>query len=169
MGNSLGGLLGYELLVLGRPAILSLTTFGTTAELHSSRMTYWALAATVRLLGVKGMAAFVKRTATEDRDVGVELARTYRSANQDALLLTSGHIADYDYTETLGRANVPLLLIQGELDNGINTALGSTLEALEEAPRSTAVGLADAGHFANMERSSAFNYLLGQFLDRVGS
>jgi 3-oxoadipate enol-lactonase len=35
VGNSLGGLVGYELLPMGRPQLLSLTTFGTTAALHS--------------------------------------------------------------------------------------------------------------------------------------
>lgn len=167
VGNSLGGLLGYELLALGPPGLLSLTTFGTTAELHGSRMTYWALAAAVRLLGVKGMAAVVRRTATRDPEVGAKLAHMYRSVSRDALLLISRHIAHYDYTETLRRAEVPLLLIQGELDNEINAALDSSLEVLAEAPRSTAVCLAAAGHFANMERPSAFNYILGQFLDRV--
>lgn len=166
VGNSLGGLVGYEISALGRPTLLSLTTFGTTAELHRSRLTYWTLAVSVHLLGVRGMAAVVERTATQNRAVGAELARMYRSVKKEALLLISTHIVDYDYRETLHQAQVPLFLIQGELDNEINAALGSTLDALEEAPVSSAVCLPDAGHFANMERPNAFNYLLGHFLDR---
>lgn len=39
VGNSLGGLVGYELLEMEPARLASLTTFGTTAELHASRAT----------------------------------------------------------------------------------------------------------------------------------
>ena len=42
VGNALGGLVGYEFLELEQLRLLSLTTFGTTAELHSSRLNHWA-------------------------------------------------------------------------------------------------------------------------------
>lgn len=167
VGNSLGGLVGYELLALGRPRLLSLTTFGTTAELHSSRLTVWAVVTAIRLLGVRGMAAIMARTASRDRAVGAEVARMYRSATKKALLLISRQIADCDYTERLRRADLPLLLMQGELDDEINPVLESTLAAIRESRRGTAVGLPGAGHFANMERPGAFDHLLEGFLVEV--
>ena len=169
VGNSLGGLVGYELLDLGRPRLLSLTTFGTTAELHSSRLRVWTVVTAIRLLGVRGMAAVVARTGAKDRAVGAEVAKMYRNATKDALLLISRQIADYDYTERLRRAEVPLLLIQGELDEEINAVLGSTLAAIRESRRGAAVCLPGAGHFANLERPEAFNHVLKVFLAEVGS
>ena len=77
------------------------------------------------------------------------------------------HIYDYDYTPTLRHADVPLLLIQGAQDKGINAALASTLAALDAAPRAGIIPLPDAGHFANMERPAAFNTILETFLDEV--
>jgi len=99
VGNSLGGLVGYELLELDHAALLSLTTFGTTAELHSSRLTYWVVLGSIHLLGVKGMATLVGKSATKNRAVGAQLERMYCSATKDALIQISRHIADYDYTE----------------------------------------------------------------------
>lgn len=167
VGNSLGGLVGYELLASGQLMLFSLTTFGTTAELHSSRLTVWTVATSIRVLGVRGMAAVVARTASKDRAVGAEVARMYRSATKDALLLISRQIADYDYTERLRRADLPLLLIQGELDEEINAVLDSTWTAIEESRQGVAVGLPGAGHFANMERPGAFNHVLETFLAKV--
>jgi alpha-beta hydrolase superfamily lysophospholipase len=47
VGNSLGRLVGYELLQCGKPQLLSLTTFGTTAALQSSRLVYWGVVGSV--------------------------------------------------------------------------------------------------------------------------
>lgn len=166
VGNSLGGLVGYELLELGQPRLLSLTTFGTTAELHSPGLVYWTVFATTHLLGVKGVAALIGKTATKDRAVGAQLQAMYRNVTKDALLLIARHIADYDYTATLRRASLPLLLIQGALDKEINAALASTLSALNAAPQGRVVPLEKAGHFANMEQPEAFNQVLETFLAR---
>lgn len=164
VGNSLGGLVGYELLALGQPRLLSLTTFGTTAELHSPRLVYWTVVAMTQILGVKSAATIIVKTATKDRAVGAQLQAMYRNATKDALLLIARHIADYDYTATLRRASLPLLLIQGALDKDINAALASTLAALDAAPQGRAVPLENAGHFANMEQPEAFNHILEPFL-----
>ncbi len=167
VGNSLGGLVGYELLELGQPQLLLLTTFGTTAELHSPRMVYWTVVAMTHLLGVKGVATLIGKTATKDRAVGVQLQTMYRNATKDALLLIARHIADYDYTTTLRNADLPLLLIQCALDKEINAALASTLAALDAASQGHVVSLDKAGHFANMEQPETFNHILETFLNQL--
>ena len=166
VGNSLGGLVGYELLELGQPRLLSLTTFGTTAELHSSRLTYWAVVGSIHLLGVKGVATLIGRTASQDRAVGAQLQEMYRNAAKDALLLIPRHIAEYNYTATLSSADAPLLLIQGAMDKEINATLASTLTVLRAAPHSRVVPIENAGHFANMEQPEVFNRILETFLER---
>ena len=77
------------------------------------------------------------------------------------------HIARYDYTDTLRSAHLPLLLIQGAQDKGINDALTSTLAALDTAPDARVVPLADTGHFANMEQPERFDEVLNGFLNDV--
>ena len=165
VGNSLGGLVGYELLRADPSRLRSLTTFGTTAELRSSRWTYWLAAGTVRLLGIGGVARLVGASASKDKSVGAELERMYRHASKVAMLHIPQHIARYDYTDTLRSAHLPLLLIQGAQDKGINDALASTLAALGDAPDARVVPLADAGHFANMEQPERFGEVLNGFLD----
>jgi 3-oxoadipate enol-lactonase len=165
VGNSLGGLIGYELLRDDPSRLRSLSTFGTTAELRSGRFTYWMAAGTVRLLGVGGVARLVGASASRDKAVGADLERLYRQVSKVAMLQIPQHIARYDYTDTLRSARLPLLLIQGELDKGINAALASTLVALDGAPDARVVPLAGAGHFANLEQPERFNAVVGAFLD----
>ncbi len=164
VGNSLGGLVGYELLKVGRPRLLSLATFGTTAELRSPRWLYWSVVASVHLLGVNRLAQIVGKTSTKDPTVGHQLELLYRQTTKEALRLIPQHIANYDYTGVLRQAALPLLLIQGQLDTEINKKLASTLAALAEATAGQVVPLANAGHFANLEQPDAFNELLKKFL-----
>jgi 3-oxoadipate enol-lactonase len=167
VGNSLGGLVGYELLRADPSRLRSLTTFGTTAALSSARWTYWMAVGTVRLLGVGGVARLVGASASKDRAVGAELERLYRQASKSAMLQIPRHIARYDYTDTLRSTHRPLLLIRSAWDKGINDALASTLRALDEAPDARVVPLPDAGHFANMEQPERFDAILGGFLEDV--
>ena len=167
VGNSLGGLVGYELLRRDASRLRSLTTFGTTAALNSGRWTYWMVVGTVRLLGVGGVARLVGASASKDKAVGAELERLYRQTSKAALLQIPQHIARYDYTDTVRAARLPILLIQGAQDKGINDALASTLAALDDAPDARLVPLGDAGHFANMEQPERFDAVLSDFLDNV--
>ena len=171
VGNSLGGLVGYELLKTRQPALLSFTTFGTTAELHTPKVKYWMLVGSIRLFGTlfgnSAMASLLERTGSRDREVGALLKRMFLCARQDALTLLARSIANYDYTPVLCTTGVPVLLIRGELDKEINAALSSTLEAIDTLPEGRVVTLADAGHYANLEQPDEFNRVLESFLEEA--
>lgn len=171
VGNSLGGLVGYELLKAGRPRLRSLTTFGTTAELHSSILKYWIVVGSIRLFGTlfgsNAMASLLEKSGSKDPEVGAVLKRMFFCAKQDALTMLTKSIANYDYTPVLSAADVPVLLIRGELDKEINATLSSTLAAIYRLPRGRVVSLAGAGHFANMEQPQEFNRVLESFLEEV--
>ncbi len=164
VGNSLGGLVGYELLGLDASRVSSLTTFGTTAELHASPFLLWTQLALIRLLGPKGMAWLVSKTASPDKAVAVQVGQMFRMAAKDALALITGNIADYDYTGTSHRHDLPMLLIRGGRDREINAHLDSTLAAWQGKRGFKLVDLPQAGHFANMEQPAAFNEALADFL-----
>lgn len=167
VGNSLGGLIGYELLRAQPGRLRTLATFGTTAELRSPRWLAWSTVASVRLLGVAGVARAVGASASRDRAVGAELERMYRQASKTALLRIPRHIASYDYTPVVRAAALPQLLIRAAADKGINASLASTLAALREARDGRVVPLEDAGHFANMEQPRRFAAILQDFLEDV--
>ena len=164
VGNSMGGLVGYELLEMDEGLLSSLTTFGTTPRLHTSRFTLWTLLTMERLLGPKGIAWLVGRSASKDKAVRARLKQMYEMVSKDALELISMNIADYDYMDTICRHDIPMILIRGGLDREINKNLGSVLEIMGNKPYFELVEIPNAGHFANMEKPLDFNEMLGRFL-----
>ncbi len=164
VGNSMGGLVGYELLEMDEGLLSSLTTFGTTARLHSSRFTLWSLLAMLRFLGPKGIAWLVGISASKDKAVRARLKQMYEMVSKDALELITMNIANYDYMDTICRHNIPMMLIRGWRDKGINKKLDPMLEIMEKKPYFELVEMPNAGHFANMEKPSDFNEILKRFL-----
>ena len=164
VGNSMGGLVGYELLEMDEGLLSSLTTFGTTARLHSSRFTLWSLLTMMRFLGPKGIAWLVGRSASRDKAVRARLKRMYEMVSKDALELTTINIVDYDYMDTICRHDIPMMLIRGGQDKEINKNLGHMLEIIGNKPYFELVEMPNAGHFANMEKPSDFNEILKRFL-----
>jgi len=169
VGNSLGGLVGYELLEADPDRVSSLTTFGTTAELHSSRFVVWSLLTAIRLLGRRGMAWLISRTASEDKAAAARLGKMYRVVSKDALKLITKNIDDYDYTDIIGKHDIPMMLVKGGLDREINANLDSTLEVLSEKSGCRIVELSEVGHFANMEKPEAFNQVVLDFVVACGT
>ena len=164
VGNSLGGLIGYELMELDYDLLSSLTTFGTTPRLHTSRFTFWTLLTIERLLGPKGFAWLVGKTASKDKVVCTRLKQMYKIVSKDALELITMNIADYDYMNIICRHDIPMMLIRGGLDKEINKNLGPVLEIMEQKPSFELVEIPNAGHFANMDNPSDFNEILSGFL-----
>ena len=164
VGNSLGGLVGYELLELDSDLLGSLTTFGTTPKLHASRFIQWSLSTVIRVFGPKVMGWLVSKTGSKDTAVGAGLGKMYETVSKDALELITANIADYDYTGTISEHRLPMLVLRGSLDTEINKNLDTTLAVLRENPDFELVELPGAGHFANMEVPDDFNGVLGRFL-----
>ncbi|KAF5422832.1 MAG: Pimeloyl-ACP methyl ester carboxylesterase [Candidatus Methanomarinus sp.] len=164
VGNSMGGLVGYELLEMDEGLLSSLTTFGTTARLHSSRFTLWTLLTMLRFLGPKGIAWLVGISASKDKAVRARLKQMYEMVSKDTLELISMNIADYDYMDTICSHNIPMMLIRGWQDKWINKKLDPVLEIMGNKPYFELVEMPNAGHFANMEKPSDFNETLKRFL-----
>lgn len=164
VGNSLGGLIGYELLALDAKRLRSLTTFGTTARLQSPAALRVSVVLLARLLGPRGMGWLVGQTASRQREASRRVGEMMRETAKEALVLLPPNIAVYDYTSLLRWPTVPLLLLRGEYDGEINKELGATLEALAANPQARVAELPKAGHYANLDNPEVFNALLRTFL-----
>lgn len=165
MGNSLGGLIGFELATTVPERLATLTTFGTTGQLRSGAALVWALRATTRMLGAKGAGRLAAMSAS-DREVGRTIAGLMAEADPRALGFVFRNIANYDYTDTLRDCTVPWLLLRGSLDRSINRTLDSTLAVIEGREDAWLVDLDGAGHFANLDQPRAFNAALERFISR---
>ena len=165
VGNSLGGLVGFELAATVPERLATLTTFGTTAQLHSNAALVWTVRATVATLGTSVTGRLAGRSVA-DVAAGRTIAGLMAEADRRAVGFVSRNIATYDYTSVLRGGHVPWLLLRGEFDRGINRVLGSSLAVIDAREDAHLVELQGAGHFANLERPAAFDAALEGFLQR---
>ena len=166
VGNSVGGLVAFELSARRPDLVASLVTFGTTAALESSRATAALVAASPLILRRRAMAALVALTARPGLP-RAQVRAVARQADPRAVSLISRNVGTYDYTDALRQRAVPWLLLRGGRDRSINRQLGSTLAAGEAAPWFRLVELPRAGHFANVDDPQGFDAAVRPFLDEV--
>jgi pimeloyl-ACP methyl ester carboxylesterase len=163
VGNSLGGLVCYEVLRARPDMVTSVATFGTTAELDSTGFTEHAVVGMTKLLGARGMGWLTSKTASRDGDVSRFVGRMIRDADTAALASLASAVAKYSYIDVLASSSIPVLLLRGEDDSAINAELASTLSILAERENATVLGIPEAGHFMNLERPECFRSVLRWF------
>ena len=164
VGNSLGGLVSLNALRRAPSTVRSITTFGTTAELHTAKAAMMMLCTLLRLLGGRGVAWSLTSIGSQDEVVARRYGQMSTSFTLESCARLSEELADYDLTRVVRECPVPYLLLRGTTDRGINRALGSTLAAIEANPRASVVNLNGAGHFANMDDAASFDDALHAFL-----
>lgn len=172
VGNSMGGLVGYELLRWSPERLLSLTTFGTTAEMHvgetAVKLLTWTKDLMIKIMRYEGFARLAGKASSKDRDVQSRVTEMIMAAAPVAVRYAHMNIGDYNYTDVLGNADIPMLLIHCEHDKEINKRLKTTLEVLQQHASATVLELVGAGHFANLDRPADFNRILGDWLCTLG-
>ena len=165
VGNSTGGLDGYELLRQAPERVNTLTTCGTTAALHSGavgNVVVWM----DHLLGPAVSAWLARQTVSKQRDVSAQVAEMIRTTPKASSVNLRHHLLDYNYLPTLAASHaVPLMLLRGEHDNEINRMLEDTLVLFDKHPRAEVIPIAAAGHFANLDQPDQFNSALARFLE----
>lgn len=151
VGNSMGGLIGLEV-IRQRPELLgSLTTFGTTYHL---KLGHWRVSLqylTYRLIGGKRLPEFVANKGTRFEHARPPIRAMFRKFPPDIARQMSENIYRYDYREVATNWNGPIQLIRGDQDKGINAHLKTTLAALEDKSNFRVVDLDEAGHFMNLD------------------
>lgn len=163
VGNSLGGIVGLEMLQRAPGRLASLTTFGTAGALHAPSALVGLLRGLLRITGSRGLAWITRRAATREPRAAEVIGDMFRSADSRALRHIVTEIADYDYIPALRRCTVPVMVIRGSEDRSINRTLKSTIEALGDHGR--VAELPGAGHFANLDRPEEFDAILTSFLE----
>ena len=171
IGNSMGGILGYELRRRLPERVLTMTTNGTPPT--SAMGARGALAVTGVLrrlvpqiprpwideLVVRGACATPEGRAfvREHLAAGVDL---------DMMLTALGSSAPLDYASALANTKIPFLVLVNEHDRAVNALLRPVLRRARRNPLVTVERLARAGHCGNLDVPQAFNEALERFLRR---
>lgn len=169
IGNSAGGLIGYELINKNPSLFKSFITFGTTAELKYSRLTTNLISAVDKaMLKMNSLkyCKFIAKHSSNYENVQQEVFDLLMMSTE-AIPFFRKNLGNYSYLNTLENMFIPFLLIQGEKDQDINKNLDSTVEAINLNKQASIVILSGAGHFANLDKPMEFNRVVEKFIKSV--
>lgn len=169
VGNSIGGLIGYELASRYPEKFKSLTTFGSPLKFYFPKwlaVIYSRLMLVIaKIVGIKRYSGFVARQACKTRHGQDFLIKELvDDVNWDVSKYAMVNICQVDYLDVFTRAIFPFMIIRAERDFGFNTLLKSGIKVALKSPNNRVVELEGAGHLANLDRPDEFNRILEQFL-----
>ncbi len=171
VGNSMGGLLGYQVLRDAPETLQSLATFGITASQHYGPLLEKVaglsmnLVSSLNLIPVLGkLGGFMVSKESETQRKAIEMAQ---EASKPALKYGHFNVYSFDYLDELAEANIPILLIRCEYDRAMNRVLGSTLRVLQNSEKGTVIEMPGVGHFANLDDPAHFNRILENWYQRT--
>lgn len=159
---SMGGVVALEVLQSHPHLFKSLITFGTTPKLEFSRAVIaagaWLSDLILPGLFPHWMAKTLPKTTTDKPDAQRRFAEDLRIAygQRSTIYQLRCHLASYDYTQVLKESTIPILLLQGEKDSGINKEIEKLWPLLKDNPLVQREVLQDAGHIANYDQPQAF-------------
>ena len=173
VANSMGGMIGYELLSQHPDLFLSLTTFGTAVSMNIppflAKAGSRSVPMMVKLLGKQRYANLVaKQTGKTPETIAILADTILPNIHPQAVYLAQCNIARYDYTAVLEKMKRPYLILEGELDRG-GKLMKSTFAFANTNNHVQLIKIPDAGHIANLDQPDLFNEHLATFLESTRS
>lgn len=165
VGNSVGGLIGYELYKMKPELFTSLVTFGTTAEMKLPPFTVNVISLIDQIMFTynrKSYARFLGKYASEISEVQKEVRSLLSTVGKGIQIRKN--VGNYSYVPLVENMTIPYLLIQGVEDENINENLQTTTKAIMSNENTSIVKLEKAGHFLNLEQPQIFNQIMESFI-----
>jgi 3-oxoadipate enol-lactonase len=164
VGNSMGGNVGYAMLQAAPDSINSLTTFGTTPRMQSSKITLASLKAVYRVFSLKLIASLASQSGIS-KEAKNHIRAMFLSVEKSILLSLLPMLASFDFIETIKKEGkrVPITVMRSEKDGEINKLLDPIIEEFGSLIKK--LSLPGCGHFANLDDAELFNRSLAEVLD----
>ncbi len=165
VGNSLGGILGLELVETAPERVLSLVTFGTAQNLEVPAylpiLSEW-----VQILAGRRLTALVTARMTSSVPAARRLIRSIlERIDRDAVMRVARNLRNYDLRQPARLFGKPMLMLRGSQDRNINAVLGPSLANMKDRDNFRLVDIEGAGHCANLDRPEAVRAEILAFLE----
>lgn len=163
VGNSLGGILGLQLLDGNEHRLRTLATYGTAYSLDLPRWSARYLPLSYAMAGPGLVGAVTAWATTRNKSARPLLKKLVSQFDPAIGGPLAANLARYDLIANAQAARLPILMLRGGRDGSINAALGPTLTAMTGRPNFTLVELPEGGHCANLDTTEAWRAALLRF------
>ncbi|KMQ52263.1 putative Beta-ketoadipate enol-lactone hydrolase [Chitinispirillum alkaliphilum] len=169
VGNSAGGLTGFEMIKKSPETIQSLVTFGTCPKLSYPSWIVKMISKTDERMIRKKPEKYLRFTAkqsTPHSAVANEIVSLMMDSKHVAHLIRA-NIGNYNYLDLLTELRIPYLIIRGRYDKSINKCLKKVEKVIEANEKIRVADFAQSGHFANLDECDLFNSTVMEFIENV--
>jgi 3-oxoadipate enol-lactonase len=168
VGNSLGGIVAFDLLAREPERFASLATFGTAHALNLPRLAASAFPLVYGVFGRRLTAWSTGVMTTRNKAARPLVARLIAEFDPHVGAAIAENVRRYDLTESALAFTGPMLLLRGGRDAQVNRALARTLSPFEGKPNFTRIDLPEGGHCANLDATDAWRAALLRFWSSAG-
>lgn len=166
IGNSLGGLVGFEMIQSKRLSILSITTFGTAPRLMVAKCVVKLVSKIdAKMLKKKPLKylSYLAKASSKNENTVAKMTEIMMKSKHAAPFVRS-QIGRYDYLNTVENIKIPYLILMGSYDKGINKSIKPYINRLKSNPYIKVREINQSGHFMNMDQEILFNQAVIDFI-----
>ncbi len=168
VGNSMGGVLGYEMLKITPEKIEMIITNGTTPQLIMPKVTAKLVCffdkLLIRIMKFDGYIKFASKNSSKKQSTQEILYNIFKEASPQAIIASHLMLANYSYIETINKTDVPIVLIKATYDSEINKYIMKIDSILKQNENVKFVEFENVGHIANLEEPMKYNYLVDEII-----
>ena len=165
IGFSMGGNVGYELLNTHPKRLQSFITYGTPAQMKTSRFSVAMMKFSFKLMSPTTIGKQTKKYG-QTENAKEKIVSVMSQISKSTLIGVITHLSNYNYLEIIKNSSIPALIIKGEKDKE-NNLLGSTITEFEKRGNFQLNEIQGAGHFTNLDNPNLFNIIIHDFLNRI--
>lgn len=164
VGNSMGGVIGYEIIKQGLLPIKMLITNGTTPELvfpkSMLKMINWLDNFIIKKIGFDKYIRFAINNTTKYNEAREKLYTMMIQTYPYAIIQSHQLLGNYSYINIINEGRVPVIIIMTKADKDINKSILKAKKRLSNTANIKVIQLNQYGHIFNMEAPQAYNHQL---------
>lgn len=168
IGNSLGGVVGFEVMKQVPKLIKAIIINGTTPSLKYSpfalRLLYIMDRLLIRILGYERYVNIAVKASLKDEEKKAWLKELFMSAKAEAIVMSHQLLGDYDYCKVIEESSTPIVILKTPKDIAINNYLEKSNVWLSVQKNVILVEKVIGGHLVNMEYPDEYNNWLKEYI-----
>jgi len=166
VGNSMGGVVGYEVLKRRPDVIKKLITNGTTPRIKMGKLGRGLIMMMdkilIKLMSFEGYTKFAAKHSSYDKEAQEKVHKLFMASSPKTIISSHQVLGWYDYLDIAQKCEKPIYIIESPLDKEINKYIKAFKSSLNKIKFITFEG---TGHICNLEKPKAYNEILKGILD----
>lgn len=170
VGNSMGGVLGYEILRQQPDKIKLMVTNGTTPELITGKCTlkmiYTMDKFLIKRMKFDGYIRFAAQNSTKQKELADDIYSYMIKSSPETAIYSHQILGNYSYIDEMKNSQCPIVIIRAPYDKEINKSLKKSIKTISDSKKVEIATLPDAGHLANIEKPDKYNEIIVRSINK---